>query len=143
MKNAIGVWLDQTTTKIIEITSDKAIITTIESPYKRHIRMPGESIKKARFGPDFFYNLEYKLHHSKTHDLSSFYKDLSTRLKVYNEFVLFGPAKAKTELYNYLKQDKQFDSKTISVENKEKMSEKKMAAFIRNYFSEFPKKKVA
>lgn len=141
MKNTIGIWLDHATAKLIEIRSDKASITTIQSPYKRHIRIPGLSQIKERFGPDFYYNLEYKLHHRKMHDLSSYYKDLIKRLNRFDEIVLFGPTKAKTELYNLLIQDKQFKLKTISIESKDKMSEKQMATFVKKYFSNSHQKK--
>ena len=141
MKNSIGVWLDHATAKLIEISSDKALITTIQSPYKKHIRIPGLSISKERFGPDFYYNLEYKIHNRKIHDLSSYYKDLINRLKGFDEIVLFGPTKAKTELYNLLIQNKHFSLKTISIESKDKMSEKQMTTFVKKYFSNSPQRK--
>lgn len=135
MKNSTGVWLDHATAKIIEIKNGKAIITTVQSPYKRHIRVPGLSIKKERSGHDFYYYPEYKLHHRKMHDLSSFYNDLSDKIKEYDQIVLFGPANAKKELYNFLKKNRNLRTKSISTESTGKMSEKQMAAFVKDYFS--------
>lgn len=134
MKKLIGVWLDHSKAKFINIKDGKAEITTISSPYKRHIRIPGEVSNKTKFGPVYYSNLEYKTHHKKRHDLISYYKDMEKRLIKFDEILLFGPTKAKTELFNHLIMNKIFKPKSITFKNADKMTEKEMAAFVKKYF---------
>ena len=137
MKKVIGVWLDHSKAKLIKLQDGDAEITTVLSPYKRHIRIPGEGSNKTRFGPEYYSNLEYKSHHKKQHDLKSYYKDMKIRLSKFDEILLFGPTFAKKELYNHMSENKVFRSKAISLENADKMTEKEMAAYVKSYFNKF------
>ena len=137
MKKVIGVWLDHSKAKLIKLQDCAAEITTVLSPYKRHIRIPGESSNKTRFGMKYYSNQEYNSHHKKQHDLNSYYKEMEIRLSKFDEILLFGPTEAKKELYNHMSENKVFSSKAISLENADKMTEKEMAAYVKSYFSKF------
>ena len=134
MKKVIGVWLDHSKAKLIKLQDGDAEITTVLSPYKRHIRIPGEGSNKTQFGAEYYSNQEYKSHHKKQHDLKSYYKDMKIRLSKFDEILLFGPTGAKKELYNHMSENKVFRSKAINLENADKMTEKEMTAYVKNYF---------
>lgn len=137
MKKVIGVWLDHSKAKLIKLQDGDAEITTVLSPYKRHIRIPGEGSNKTRFGAEYYSNQEYKSHHKKQHDLNSYYKDMEIRLSKFDEILLFGPTGAKKELYNQMSGNKVFRLKAINLENADKMTEKEMAAYVKNYFFKY------
>ncbi|MBS1517729.1 MAG: hypothetical protein JSS91_06550 [Bacteroidetes bacterium] len=135
MKKLTGVWLDHSKAKMIEISDGSAEITTVQSPYKRRIRIPGEGSNATRFGKTYFSNVEFKTNQKKQNDIDSYYKDLEKRLKGFDSILLFGPTRAKAELSNYLSENKHFSSKKITIKNADKMTENQMIEFVRNHFS--------
>lgn len=136
MKKKIGVWLDHSKAKLIEIMDGGAEITTVQSPYRRRVRIPGEDSSniETRFGYNIFSNSEFKVHQKKQNEVTSYYKDLEKRLQKYDMILLFGPTLAKSELSNFLSENKKFASKKIIQKNSDKMTENEMAAFVRKHF---------
>ncbi|MFZ1320249.1 MAG: hypothetical protein WAT71_01700 [Ignavibacteria bacterium] len=136
MKKKIGVWLDHSKAKLIEIMEGGSEITTVHSPYKRRIRIPGESSSnvQTRFGKRYFSNTDFKIHQKKQNDKNVYFKDLEKRLQKYDMILLFGPTLAKTELSNFLSEKKLFASKSIVQKNSDKMTENEMVALVRKYF---------
>jgi len=136
MKKKIGVWLDHSKAKLIEIMEGGSEITTVHSPYKRHVRIPGEdsSSVETRFGKKYFSNTEFKLHQKKQNEVASYFNDLEKRLLKYDSILLFGPTLAKSELNNLLSKNKKFSKKSITLKNADKMTENEMAALVREHY---------
>jgi len=120
-KKKLGVWMDHTIAHTIEIKDNTIKSNSIESLY-----LQGE---KQNFGKDesLKHNIEQDQH-------SEFYKRLSTVIKDYSEVILFGPTKAKTELYNLLKEDSHFNNIKIDIETTDNLTEKQMHAFVKEHF---------
>jgi len=78
---------------------------------------------------------ESQMNNKNQQKLSGFYTKLGDVIKDYEEVVLFGPTNAKTELFNKLQEDLQFDQIKIEVLEADKMTENQQHAFVRNYFS--------
>ncbi|MDM8161156.1 hypothetical protein QUH73_15125 [Labilibaculum sp. K2S] len=121
-KKKLGVWMDHTIAHIIEIKENTIASSTVES-----LSSQGE---KQNFGKD-----ESLKHNTEQDQLSEFYKRLSTVIRDYSEVILFGPTDAKTELYNLLKEDSQFNNITIDIETTDKLTENQMHAFVKEYFA--------
>lgn len=136
MKKLMGVWLDHSKAKMFELMEEGVEITTVHSPYKRRVRIPGEdsSSIETRFGKKYFSNTEFKLHQKKQNEVTSYYKDLEKRLLKFDSILLFGPTLAKSELNNFLSKNKNFLKKTIALKNADKMTENEMAALVKKYF---------
>ena len=53
----------------------------------------------------------------------------------YNEVLLFGPTDAKTELFNVLKNNRQFEKIKISVQAADNMTDNQQKAFVKDFFN--------
>ena len=65
---------------------------------------------------------------------NTYYKKLRAIIKDFTEVVLLGPANAKSELFNFLRQNYLIDGIRIEVINADKMSDNKQHEFVREYF---------
>jgi hypothetical protein len=117
-----GIWMDHASANVMEII-DNFIIT---------------KIVKSETGTDRNSIIVGK---DKTHQqlknqlqLSDYYKSLADIILKYDEILLFGPTDAKTELFNLVRKDKQFDEKIISVKTTDNMTENQQDAFVWEYF---------
>ena len=80
---------------------------------------------------------ESEMHNKQQQKQHAYYKKLSHVIKDFNEVVLFGPTNAKSELFNSLTQNHQFDSIKIEVVNADKMTDNQQHEFVREYFKKF------
>lgn len=80
---------------------------------------------------------ESEMHNKEQQRQNTYYKKLAAVIKNYQELVLFGPTHAKSELFNFLRQDALFDSIKIEVINADKMTDKQQHEFVREYFKKF------
>ncbi len=129
-----GVWLDHSKAKLIMLHEGAVQITTIHSPYVRHLRIRGQKSDISVYQNLFGSNREVTKHHIKQNELHSYYKDLEKRLADCDEILLFGPTEAKNELNNFLLKNKKFNGISITVKNSAYMTEHQMVAFVRKFF---------
>ncbi|MEZ5015241.1 MAG: hypothetical protein R2794_13210 [Chitinophagales bacterium] len=132
-QQCVGVWLDHSIAHVIVQIPGAYEMYTLHSPYKRQVRIPGESSDKTKFGKSASNN-EKKKHNSKQNDLDTYFKQLEELLIRYKHILLFGPTEAKNMLYNLLCGNKKFENKLIEVQNADKMTENQMIAYVRDYF---------
>lgn len=124
MKSAkqLGIWMDHSTANIMELSNDKIITVTLDSP------------------PILLDELEYPrineklLHNKEQNKDDDFYEKLSYIIHNYNEVLLFGPTDAKTELFNRLKVDRRFENIKVFVEPTDKITDNQQKAFLKNFF---------
>ena len=57
----------------------------------------------------------------------------------YTNVILFGPTDAKTELYNLIKNNRQFENIKIATLPADKMTENQQHAFVKEYFETLDK----
>jgi hypothetical protein len=75
--------------------------------------------------------------HKKEHYLSKVYfKEIIDVIKDYDEVLLFGSTDAKNELFNLLKEDRNYDKIKIEMRSTDKLTENQRHAFVKEYFSE-------
>lgn len=121
----LGIWMDHSNANIIEFTSDVSEIKTISSDFDAEDK--SETLQRS----------ENEMHNKEQQKHGTFYKNLSKIIKEYDEVLLFGPTDAKSELYNLLKDNNQFDKIKIEVKNSDKMSYKEQHNFVDEYFKRF------
>ncbi len=119
--NKLGVWMDHTIAHMIVLNNNSTASSTIES-----LSLQGE---KQNFGKD-----ESLKHNTEQDQLSDYFKRLSAVIKDYPEVILFGPTNAKTELFNLLKEDNQFNNIKIEIETTDYLTENQMHAFVKEHF---------
>jgi len=117
----LGIWMDHTMAHIIELNNNSTASNTIES-----LSLQGE---KQNFGKD-----ESLKHNTEQDQLSDYFKRLSAVIRDYPEVILFGPTNAKTELFNLLKEDKQFVNIKIEIETTDYLTENQMHTFVKEHF---------
>ncbi len=77
---------------------------------------------------------ESLMHNKEQNQYTDFYKKLSYVINGYSEVLLFGPTDAKSELFNVLKNNRQFEKVKISVQPADNMTENQQKAFVKKYF---------
>lgn len=126
MKEAtkIAVWIDHNSAHLMELKSEPFEVKTIESNFdKNTITHHGEK----------------SMHNKEQHLMEQYYKKLVKVIRKYYSVMLFGPTDAKSELFNIIKTDNLLNNVQVEVVQTDTMTENQVNAFVRNYFTSFPK----
>ncbi len=126
MKTAkkIGIWMDHSNAHLIKLSSDDDD-ETITSDFT--FQNKEETLQRS----------ESEMHNKENQKLALFYKKLAAVIKNFDEVLLFGPTNAKTELFNFLKENHSFDNIKIDVKTADKMNTDKQHKFVHDYFTRF------
>lgn len=126
MKSAkhLGIWMDHSTANIMEFSNDEIVTISLElTP-----AFP-EQVQNLRMD-------ESLMHNKEQNQQADFYKKLGSIIIDYNDVLLFGPTDAKTELFNLLKDDRQFEKVKIKVVSADKLTENQQQAFVKDFYSQ-------
>ncbi len=126
MKSAkqLGIWMDHSSAHIFELLYGTVISKTLESTPA----FP-EQIENLRLDESLMHNKEQNQH-------TDFYRKLSYIINDYSEILLFGPTDAKSELFNVLKSNRQFEKIRISVQPADNnMTDNQQKAFVKDFFN--------
>ncbi len=115
--------MDHSTASIMELSNGIVISKMLESTPA----FP-EQVENLRLDESLMHHKEQKQH-------TDFYKKLSYIINDYSEVLLFGPTDAKSELFNLLKNNRQFEKIKISIQPAGKMTENQQEAFVKDYFT--------
>lgn len=118
----LGIWMDHSIAYLIELTNDTITQSSIVSE---------TAIPEKEFN---LYKGEKLVHKKEQHQQSNYYRKLSDTIRNYQEVVLFGPTDAKNELLNILRTDHLFEKIKIDIVDSDKMAEKQMHTFVREFF---------
>lgn len=130
----IAVWMNY---QRAEFITHQPLNEHIQTIYSEHDKMPredGQGADGTRWDKHSSSN-EYHKNLKESEQLKRYYDTLNKLLMQYDEILLFGPTKAKTELKNHLLEDKSFSKKEIFVENADNMTDNQKLAFVRDFYS--------
>ncbi len=130
----VGVWMDHSQAHFIDFAKGFPVVETVYSAQEEQVRFKGESGSATKLGNYRSGNNENHRHNRDQQLMQEYYKILSDRLKNYDNILLFGSTKAKEELYNYLKLNKQFEAKSITVKPADHLTENQMIAEVKKFF---------
>jgi hypothetical protein len=119
----LGIWMDHSTANILELLNDTVTSKTLESTPA----FP-EQVENLRLD-------ESLMHNKEQNQYADFYKRLSVLILNFDEVLLFGPTDAKTELFNLLKNNLQFEKVKISVQPADNMTDNQQKAFVKGFFN--------
>jgi len=120
-KQYAGVWLDNDNAMIITNTSENDVADyTIQDKLKA---------REARGGGS-----EHSMNNAKHSDSLKYFKALSGLLLNYDEILVFGPGKSQEQFQNHLQEDAQFNSKKITIDSAEHLTDPQMIAKVREFF---------
>jgi peptide subunit release factor 1 (eRF1) len=89
----LGIWMDHANANIIEFADGPLETNIIQSQFTHEVK------------EDVLGRSEYGMHKKEQHQQSNFYKKIGDVIRNYTDVILFGPTKAKTELFNMLRAD--------------------------------------
>lgn len=122
-KKCLGIWMDHANANIIEFADGPLETNIIQSQFTHEVK------------EDILGRSEYGMHKKEQHQQSNFYKKIGEVIRKYTDVILFGPTKAKTELFNMLKADHNFEKIAIKVIQTDNMTHQQQHAFVWDQFS--------
>ena len=124
-KQYAGVWLDNHKAMIITHTSENENDDyTIQSKVNAKENHGGGS--------------EHSMNNARQSDILKYFKSVSSLLLNYDEILVFGPGKSQEQFQNHLQEDAQFNSKQISIDSAEQLTDPQMIAKVRDFFKSRP-----
>lgn len=143
MKKYVGIWLDRRKAFVVSLTKNpkpldnQEMIERIESDIERRVRLSGGSrTGKTPYGPQEI-SVDSKQEDRIKRQLRKYYKKILQRINDADKILIFGPGEAKTELRNEIEKSKALAAKTKKIEPADKMTEKQIAAKVRNFFKPY------
>lgn len=118
----LGIWMDHSKANIMELLNDKIVTTTLLSNLAFT-----EQVQNLRMDEILMQNKEQK-------HQSDFYKKISSLINNYTEVLLFGPNEAKTELFNLIKNSRQFENIKMTVQPSDNMTTNQQQDFVRYFY---------
>ena len=118
----LGICTDRTNANLIEFYCEIKITETISLDFDHQDK--NEKLQRR----------QNEMHNKQQKKQNIFYKKLAAIIKDFTQLVLLGPANAKSELFNFLRQNYLIDGIRIEVINADKMSDNKQHEFVRGYF---------
>ncbi|QCX38550.1 hypothetical protein FF125_08940 [Aureibaculum algae] len=117
----LGIYMDHSKAKLIDLHSEKNTYT-ITSEFSAETK--AEALTRS----------ENLMHNKRQQMQEEYYEKIAKVILKYDDVLLFGLTKAKTELYNFLNEDLRFKDIKISVEPADKLTLNQQDAFVRTYF---------
>ena len=133
-KNYAGLWLDHRQAVIVSITDEGETIKRINSGIERKVRLSGGSrTSKTPYGPQQV-SVDGKQEERIKRQLRQYYRAILRRIQDANKILIFGPGEAKTEFKKEMEKSGELAAKKITVETADKMTERQIAARVRQFF---------
>jgi stalled ribosome rescue protein Dom34 len=126
MKKEVGLWIDHRKTVIVTVSGETEEITEIVSDMGKHVRysgaapeIKGEDQRDRRF----------------VDHLSKYYDDVISQVRDAESILVLGPGEAKGEFAKRLESEN-FGGRVVGVETADKMTDRQIAAIVRERFHE-------
>jgi hypothetical protein len=124
MKKEVGVWIDHRKTVIVSVTDYGEETSQIRSDMEKHVRYSGaaqedsaEDQRDTRF----------------TGHLNKYYDHVISCIRDAESILIFGPGEAKVELEKRLARET-LSGRVVGVETVDKMTDRQIAARVRQHF---------
>ena len=130
---AAGVWIDHRKALMVFVAPAGERSTHIVSKVESQLRRSGDSPMKGRYAADQV-PADDSRQKALTGELNIYYDAVVAALRNAASFVILGPGEAKGELKKRLVKSK-LGGRVCAVEAADKMSDRQIAAKVREYFS--------
>ena len=132
MNQEIGLWIDHK--KTIFVDADGTEVLTLQSEMEKHVRFSGGTRGKTAYGAQYFPADDQVDRHFTEH-LNKYYSKVIDRLRKARAIIIMGPGEAKFELEKRLAAAG-LKNTIRNIETTDKLTEKQIAARVRQYFSD-------
>jgi stalled ribosome rescue protein Dom34 len=134
-KNYAGIWIDHRQAVIVSITDHGETIKRIVSEIERKVRLSGGSrTAKTPYGPQQV-SVDGKQQERINRQLRQYYQKIIQRIQDATKILILGPGEAKPELKKEMEKSGELAAKKITVEPADKMTERQVAAKVRQFFT--------
>ena len=134
MRTKVGLWIGHKKAIIVAVTDKGEEIGLIVSKVEKQLQRSGDSPLKGRYEA---YNVpsDDSRQRTLTGHLNIYYEAVIACLRDAESILIFGPGEAKGELKKRLEKSK-LGERIVSVESVDKMTDRQIAAKVRQYFAE-------
>ena len=133
MKQSVGLWIDHRNAIVVTIKNDKEAVQVIESNVERRVRLAGGSRSPTPYGPQEVAS-ESKRDEKYRHHLDAYYSEVIRVIRDADSILIFGPGEAKGELKKAIEESKDIGKRIVGVDSTDKMTQRQIAAKVRDYF---------
>jgi hypothetical protein len=134
MRASVGLWIDHAKAIVVAVTDKGEEIGLIISKVEKHPSRSGDSPLK---GPYESQRVPQSDSRQKTYTahLNIYYDAVIASIRDAEYIMIFGPGEAKGELKERLERSN-LGGRIVSIETVDKMTDRQIAAKVRQYFSE-------
>lgn len=133
MKEKAGVWIDHRKALVVTVTSTGEHSVVIVSGVEKHPERSGDSPLKGSY-ESAQVPADDSRERALTHELSTYYDTVIAAIQNAESIIIFGPGEAKGELHKRLVRHN-LGGRVAAVETEDKMTDRQVAAKVREYFS--------
>jgi hypothetical protein len=133
MTDNAGVWLDHRRAVIVTIGPREEHTAQIDSSVEKHLERSGDSPLKGPYEP-LQVPPDDRRQMALTGELNTYYDAVIAAVHNAGTLLIFGPGEAKGELKKRLEK-KKFGGRIAAVETADKMTDRQIAAKVREYFA--------
>jgi len=133
MKQSVGLWIDHRKAIVVTIKNDKEFMRVIESNVEPRVRLAGGSRTATPYGPQEVAS-ESKRDERYRHHLDAYYHEVIQVIRDADSILIFGPGEAKGELKKAIEESRELGRRIVGVESADKMTQRQIAARVRDYF---------
>lgn len=134
METKVGVWIDRRKAVVVAVTEDGEDIGLIISKVEEQLRRAGDSPLKGPYEAQRV-PADNSRQRALTKHLNIYYDAVIACIREADSILIFGPGEAKNELENRLEK-KDLGSRIVGIETVDKMTDKEIAAKVRQRFNE-------
>ena len=134
MKREVGLWIDHHKTVMVTMQNEKAETREIQSNVEKYVKLsgilPGKKLNLSEMSTaEDVSDRRYGNH------LNEYYDEIVSLLRNADSIWIFGPGEAKGELKKRLEREG-LAGRIVSVETVDRMTDRQIAAKVRQYFAE-------
>ena len=134
MRTRVGLWIDHRKTIIVAVTDKGEEIGLILSKVERRLQRSGDSPLKGHYESQKV-PADNSRQRTFTGHLNIYYEAIIACVRDAESILIFGPGEAKGELKKRLEKSK-LGGRIVGVETADKMTDRQIAAKVRQYFAE-------
>jgi hypothetical protein len=134
MITKVGLWIDHEKAIVVAITEKEEEITLIISMVEKQLRRSGDSPLKGSYESQQV-PADDRRQRTYTGHLNIYYDAVIASIRNAESILIFGPGKAKDELKKRLEKNS-LGRRVVGIETVDRMTERQIAAKVRQYFAE-------
>ena len=134
MKTTVGLWIDHRKAVIVVLTDEAEEIKLIISKVEKQPGRPGGIRSKTPYESQLV-RADDSRQRKLTGHLNMYYDAVIACIRDAESILIFGPGEAKGELKKRLERNK-LGGRIVSIETIDKMTDRQIAAKVRQYFQE-------